>query len=68
MSALSSRNNGDQQMNTSSKWLLTFVLLAAPVAAIATIATPEIDPASTMSGLTLLAGCLLVLRGRKSRK
>jgi hypothetical protein len=56
-------------MNTSSKWLLTFVLLAAPVAAIAvpTVA-PEIDPASTMSGLTLLAGCLVVLRGRKSRK
>jgi hypothetical protein len=58
-------------MNMNSKWLLTFVLLAAPVAAFAvaplTIA-PEIDPGSAMSGLTLLAGCLVVLRGRKSRK
>jgi hypothetical protein len=57
-------------MNMNSKWLLTFVLLAAPVAAfaVAPINTPEIDPSSAMSGLTLLAGCLVVLRGRKSRK
>lgn len=29
---------------------------------------PEIDPASTMSALTLLAGGLVVLRGRFSKK
>lgn len=28
---------------------------------------PEIDPASAMSGLTLLAGGLVVLRGRRRR-
>jgi hypothetical protein len=32
------------------------------------VSAPEIDPASTMAGLTLLAGCLVVLRGRKARK
>jgi hypothetical protein len=30
--------------------------------------TPEIDPASAMAGLTLLAGGLAVLRGRRSTK
>jgi LPXTG-motif cell wall-anchored protein len=35
--------------------------LVAPVSASA----PEIDPASAASGLTLLAGALLVLRGRR---
>jgi hypothetical protein len=30
--------------------------------------TPEIDPASAMAGLTLLAGGLAVLRGRRSKK
>jgi hypothetical protein len=32
------------------------------------VSAPEIDPASTMAGLTLLAGCLVVLRGRKAHK
>jgi hypothetical protein len=32
------------------------------------VAAPEIDPAATMSGLTLLAGGLVVLRGRRARK
>ena len=32
------------------------------------VSAPEIDPASTMAGLTLLGGCLVVLRGRKARK
>lgn len=31
-------------------------------------ATPEIDPASAMAGLTLLAGGLAVLRGRRLKK
>jgi len=30
-------------------------------------AAPEIDPASAMAGLTLMAGGLLVLRGRRSK-
>jgi hypothetical protein len=29
---------------------------------------PEIDPASAMTGLTLLAGAMLVLRGRRLKK
>jgi hypothetical protein len=32
------------------------------------VRAPEIDPASAMSALTLLAGGLVVLRGRKSGK
>ena len=31
------------------------------------VAAPEIDPAGAMSALTLLAGGLAVLRGRRSR-
>jgi LPXTG-motif cell wall-anchored protein len=30
-----------------------------------TVGAPEIDPASTAAGLTLLIGGLMVLRGRK---
>jgi len=32
------------------------------------VAAPEIDPASAMAGLTLLAGGLAVLRRRRGRK
>lgn len=32
-----------------------------------TISAPEIDPASSLSGLTLLAGGLAVLRGRRKK-
>jgi len=32
------------------------------------MSAPEIDPASAMAGLTLLAGGLAVLRGRRSKK
>ncbi len=32
------------------------------------LAAPEIDPASAVSALTLLAGGLAVLRGRRGRK
>lgn len=41
--------------HTGSKWA------TAPVSA------PEIDPASGLSGLTLLAGGLAVLRGRRQK-
>jgi hypothetical protein len=30
------------------------------------VQAPELDPASMMSGLTLLAGALVVLRGRRA--
>lgn len=33
-----------------------------------TMSAPEIDPAGAMAGLTLLAGGLAVLRGRRSKK
>jgi hypothetical protein len=33
-----------------------------------TVKAPEMDPASAMAGLTLLAGGLAVLRGRRGRK
>jgi hypothetical protein len=32
------------------------------------VKAPEIDPASAMAGLTLLAGGLAVLRGRRGKK
>ena len=32
------------------------------------VRAPEIDPASAMAGLTLLAGGLAVLRGRRGKK
>jgi hypothetical protein len=32
------------------------------------VSAPEIDPATSLSGLTLLAGGLAVLRGRRNRK
>jgi hypothetical protein len=31
------------------------------------VAAPEIDPASTVAGLTLLLGSLMVLRGRRAK-
>lgn len=42
--------------------------VAAHVWASDPTATPEIDPAGAMAGLTLLAGGLAVLRGRRSKK
>jgi hypothetical protein len=32
------------------------------------VKAPEIDPASTLAGLTLLAGGLAVIRGRRARE
>ena len=39
-----------------------------PCAAAACVLAPEIDPASAASALTLLAGSLMVLRGRRLKK
>jgi len=46
---------------------LPFVAQASAVPTPAVVAAPEIDPASTLSALTLLLGSLAVIRGR-SRK
>jgi hypothetical protein len=51
--AISGANSGNGQIN------ITFVSQA--------IAAPEIDPTSAASGLALLVGGLLVLRGRKQQ-
>lgn len=49
--------------------LALMTLAGAASAAISIVArAPEIDPASAMAGLTLLAGGLAVLRGRKAKK
>ncbi len=45
-------------------------LIVAPVAgaSIPVLTAPEIDPASAVSALSLLAGSILVLRGRRQAK
>jgi hypothetical protein len=47
---------------------LALMTIAGAASALVTIIarTPEIDPASAMAGLTLLAGGLAVVRGRKA--
>jgi hypothetical protein len=48
---------------------LALMTIAGAVSASVVVAqTPEIDPASAMAGLTLLAGGLAVLRGRIAKK
>jgi hypothetical protein len=54
--------------------LLALTTLAGVASALDTVAStdivvraPEIDPASAMAALTLLAGGLAVLRGRKTK-
>jgi hypothetical protein len=44
--------------------VLTLFLVGGAVSAFAVGPAPEIDPSSAMGALTLLAGCLLVIRGR----
>ena len=48
--------------------LALMTLAGAASASIVIVQTPEIDPASAMAGLTLLAGGLAVLRGRIAKK
>jgi hypothetical protein len=42
-------------------------LLVAGMAATAAAAVPEIDPASGVNALALLAGAMLMIRGRRRR-
>ncbi len=47
---------------------LVFLGIGASVAGMAAVlATPEIDPASGGSALALLAGAVLVIRGRRAK-
>jgi hypothetical protein len=48
--------------------ILAVALAAAATAHASVAAAPEIDPASAMSGLTLLLGGLAVIRGRSKKK
>ena len=36
-------------------------------AVVSVVSVPEIDPSSALAGLTLLAGALAVMRGRRSK-
>lgn len=47
---------------TEHYWSISDKAAATPISA------PEIDPASSLTALTLLAGGLAVLRGRRNRK
>jgi hypothetical protein len=59
-----------QATNPSATGVLTFsdgiLVGSATAAGFAPVTAPEIDPASAMGGLTLLAGALAVLRGRRA--
>jgi hypothetical protein len=48
--------------NCINFWIFTW---CAPVKNPSPVNAPEIDPASAMAGLTMLAGGLAVLRGRR---
>ena len=47
---------------------LTWDSKDATLSATSSVVAPEIDPASAMAGLTMLAGGLAVLRGRRRMK
>jgi hypothetical protein len=44
-----------------------FITICSPAGNPNPVKAPEIDPASAMAGLTMLAGGLAVLRGRRRR-
>ena len=48
--------------------LAALIVAPAAGAAIGVVGTPEIDPASAMSALSLLVGGILVLRGGRRTK
>jgi hypothetical protein len=59
--------NADTASSASCIPLLQFLGLCSKPSHPGPTAAPEIDPATTFSGLMLLAGGLAVLRGRRSR-
>ena len=48
--------------------LALLTVAGAASASVVVVQTPEIDPASAIAGLTLLAGGLAVMRGRIAKK
>jgi hypothetical protein len=56
----SASNAGSEQCYQILWWNICF-----PTASPSRVQAPEIDPASAMAGLTMLAGGLAVLRGRR---
>jgi hypothetical protein len=48
--------------------VMTSGVAGAVIATAVPLRAPEIDPASALSGLTLLLGGLAILRGRRARK
>jgi len=50
--------------------VLGFVLMVTGISAVAmggTVGVPEISPAMAVSGITVLAGAVLVMRGRRKK-
>ena len=56
---------GSRHSNCSNIEWLEFLCHEGPKPG--TVSAPEIDPASAMAGLTMLAGGLAVLRGRRKK-
>jgi hypothetical protein len=44
--------------------VVALLVIAAPTSLWASVAVPEIDPASGMSALALVAGAVMVIRGK----
>ena len=63
--ASASNGGGSQQCFQILPWLPP---ICFPTSSPSPVKAPEIDPASAMAGLTMLAGGLAVLRGRRRIK
>ena len=46
---------------------LSLLVIGTQIAALAALGTPEIDPASGASAIAMLAGAIVVIRGRRKR-
>ena len=64
MAGIASAGGSSPSNCTNIEWL-QFLCQAGPNRG--TVKAPEIDPASAMAGLTMLAGGLAVLRGRRKK-
>ena len=65
MAGVASASGGSSEQCFKFPWLPT---ICFPVYSPSPVKAPEIDPASAMAGLTMLAGGLAVLRGRRRIK
>lgn len=59
---------GISSVGFANSWVSHVGFAVRPHVAVATTSAPEIDPASAISGLTLLLGGLAVVRGRRVKK